>query len=294
MAVKRHPSSPFEANHPCVSVEAQDIRFALYPPLAFDLALDASEYRLLLPYGAAAIDAGLAQAPSRRIRLRPGDLLLVGPGATLTVRPVDPLEFLIVAVQPERIRRVAETAAGPRWGLRDLMPWHDAAVAVLGAEMRRILLGGLPSAPYLGALADALVTRTVIALAAEVAKAPRDALAPAKLARVLGHIDASLSGPITSAELAAIAELSPAHFSRAFARETGDPPHRFVTKRRICRARDLLSSGEGSIAEIAVRTGFSSQAHLSTAFFRSIGISPARYRAAFRAAERHLAEAPSP
>jgi AraC-like DNA-binding protein len=37
------------------------------------------------------------------------------------------------------------------------------------------------------------------------------------------------------------------------------------------------------LAEIAARIGFSSQAHLSTAFARKVGTTPARYRAAFRA-----------
>ena len=82
-----------------------------------------------------------------------------------------------------------------------------------------------------------------------------------------------------------MANLSRSHFSRAFQRMTGDPPLRFIIKRRICRARDLLSSDKGSLAEIAARTGFSSQAHLSTVFRKEVGTTPARYGAAFRLPE---------
>jgi AraC family transcriptional regulator len=83
-------------------------------------------------------------------------------------------------------------------------------------------------------------------------------------------------------DLAGLAGLTRSHFSRAFQRMTGDPPRRFILKRRLCRARDLLSAAETGIAEVAARSGFSSQAHLSTAFRQELGTTPARYRAAFR------------
>lgn len=279
---------------PCVSVETEDVRLALHPPTQFMLQL-ADDYRLLLPFGAAAIDIALGEAGMRRLRARPGDIVMVEPGTVLTARHVEPLEFLIITIKPTRFRRTAEAAAGPLWRTRNLQPWHEPAAAALGAEMRRVLLTeGLPSAPYLVTLADALVTRIVVALASESHRVSRDALAPARLARVLRYIEEHLAEPISTSDLAAIAGLSTAHFARAFARETGDPPHRFVTKRRVCRARDLLSSNDGSIAEIAARTGFSSQAHLSTVFRKEVGISPARYRAAFRLDETDSVEAVEP
>lgn len=268
-----------------MSVEAEGARFALHAPTPVRIDLDAPVYKLLLPFGTARIDVGLGAAAPVRLRARAGDLILAEPESRLAAEPADPVEFLLVTLAPERVRAAAHAAAGPGWRTHDLAPWNDPGVAALGAEMRRALIGdGLPAPAYLAALADALVSRAVIHLADEAPRGLRDPLAPAKLARVLAHIDAGLDGPIAAAELAAVAGLSPAHFARAFARATGDPPHRFIVKRRVCRARDLLADGEASIAVIAHRTGFASQAHLSTAFGREVGTSPARYRAAFRSA----------
>lgn len=268
--------------HPCVSVETTGARFALHPPTPFALDSAESAFKLLLPFGVASVDVAIGDGGSLRLRSRPGDLYFAEPGSRLRATHVAPLEFLLITLAPERVRAVAETAVGAQWRTRDLVPWHDQSVAVLGAEMRRALIGeSLPPAAYLGALADALVARTVIHIATETARAPREALAPATLARVMRHIDSALGEAIDGAALAAIAGLSTAHFARAFARATGDPPHRFVMKRRVCQARDMLSSSDVGIAEIAARTGFSSQAHLSTAFMREVGTSPAKYRLAF-------------
>ena len=274
---------PLSDQHPCVVVETTGARFALHPPTPFTLDVTESAFKLLLPFGVAAIDVAVGEGGSLRLRSRPGDLVLAEPGSRLRVTHVAPLEFLFIALAPERVRAVAEKTVGAQWRTRDLAPWHDTSVAVLGAEMRRALIGeSLPSAVYLVALADALMARTIIHIATESARAPREAIAPATLARVIRYIDDALGEAIDGASLATIAGLSPAHFSRAFAQATGDPPHRFVMKRRVCRARDLLSCGTASIAEIAARTGFSSQAHLSTAFRREVGTSPAKYRSAFR------------
>jgi AraC family transcriptional regulator len=56
-------------------------------------------------------------------------------------------------------------------------------------------------------------------------------------------------------------------------------PHRYVIERRIERARQLLEQCELSIATIAVDTGFASQSHLTEFFRRSVGVTPAVYRA---------------
>lgn len=266
----------------CISADSEGSSFCLYPPASCRLELDRTEYKLLLPYSRGTIDVAVDGLPVRRLTLRHGDLVFVEPANTVRANSVEPLEFMVVTLTPDRVRRAAEAAVGQTWRTRNLLPWRDAAVAAVGIEMRRALLGeGLPPGPYLAALSDALIARTVVHVAAEQKHVPRSALSPATLTRVLRHIDASLSEPIAVEQLAEIAQFSTAHFARSFARETGDPPHRYVMKRRVCRARDLLSQADASIADIAARTGFSSQAHLSTAFAREVGVSPAKYRAAF-------------
>ncbi len=78
-------------------------------------------------------------------------------------------------------------------------------------------------------------------------------------------------------ELSALVNLSPFHFSRLFTEQVGIPPHAFQTQLRIARARSLLLRGH-SISQIAARTGFADQSHLTRHFKRLVGVTPGQYR----------------
>ena len=106
------------------------------------------------------------------------------------------------------------------------------------------------------------------------------ALSPFRLRRVVDHIEARLDSRITVAELAELAELSTAHFTRTFRQATGEAPHRFILSRRIARVRQLLRDPTLDLATVAIRAGFSSHAHMSSVFRRLIGVAPTAYRAA--------------
>jgi AraC-like DNA-binding protein len=99
-----------------------------------------------------------------------------------------------------------------------------------------------------------------------------------KLRRVLDYIDSSLTERVEVATLAAIAGMSSGHFAAMFKQSTGLSPYQAVLQRRLARARDLLGEESLTIAEIGCSLGFSSQAHFTTAFRKSDGITPATFR----------------
>jgi AraC-like DNA-binding protein len=70
---------------------------------------------------------------------------------------------------------------------------------------------------------------------------------------------------------------SPTHLIRSFTRTYGLPPHRYLTGRRVERARRLLLAGS-PITDAAQAAGFYDQAHLSRHLRRMIGASPGEYR----------------
>jgi AraC family transcriptional regulator len=98
-----------------------------------------------------------------------------------------------------------------------------------------------------------------------------------QLKRVRGYIDRHIADPIEVRQLAALAKLSPGHFSRAFAVSTGVTPHSYVIGERMKRAVALLGTPE-SLAEIAFQCGFSDQSHFSRLFRREFGTPPSRWR----------------
>ena len=100
----------------------------------------------------------------------------------------------------------------------------------------------------------------------------RGALTRQRLRRVGDYVEAHLDHDLALAQLASEACLSPFHFARAFKAATGTPPHRYVTGRRIARAKRLLENYQYSLAEIALSCGFSSQAHFTKAFKQVVGV----------------------
>ena len=106
----------------------------------------------------------------------------------------------------------------------------------------------------------------------------RGALNPRSLRRVIDFIEAQLSEGLTIEALAKEAFLSPFHFARAFKGATGTTPHRYLTYRRIERAKALIAEGELPLAEVADECGFSSQAHFTRRFKQFVGTTPGEYR----------------
>ena len=94
------------------------------------------------------------------------------------------------------------------------------------------------------------------------------------------YIEHHLDGPLTLSELAAFAGLSVFHFLRCFKQCAGMPPHAYVRRRRIERAKQLLARGEATIAEVAFRCGFSDQSSFARTFHRVAGVTPREFRRA--------------
>jgi AraC family transcriptional regulator len=107
---------------------------------------------------------------------------------------------------------------------------------------------------------------------------PRHPLDDRRLRRVLDYVEQHLTDDIAVGDLANIACLSVFHFTRAFSAATDMPPHRYVSQRRLDRAKELIAAGNTSIAETAFMFRFSSQSSFTRAFRRVTGMTPAMYR----------------
>jgi AraC-like DNA-binding protein/extradiol dioxygenase family protein len=113
-----------------------------------------------------------------------------------------------------------------------------------------------------------------------------------RLSRVLDYIQAHLESDLTVDQLAGIACLSRFHFARAFKASTGQSPHRYVSAKRLERAKALLIRGDRSLIDIALTLSFSCQANFTRAFRRATGRTPGQYRRSFRSSDESRREAP--
>jgi AraC family transcriptional regulator len=111
------------------------------------------------------------------------------------------------------------------------------------------------------------------------ANGPRPgALAAWQIVRVRAFIERNLQSNIDAGDLSAVAERSRAHFSRSFKRAFGEPPHAYVTKRRLEKACHLMVTTSEPLSQIALSVGFSDQAHLCRLFQRAFGQRPSIWR----------------
>lgn len=96
--------------------------------------------------------------------------------------------------------------------------------------------------------------------------------------RVIEYVEEHLPEDISLAALAELARLSPFHFARAFKQSFTLPPHRYLTTRRVERAKDLLAQPALSVTEIGVKVGFADASSFSSAFRKYTGLAPTDYR----------------
>jgi transcriptional regulator GlxA family with amidase domain len=92
-----------------------------------------------------------------------------------------------------------------------------------------------------------------------------------------------LEQPLTVADLARHACVSPRTFARRFRAETGSSPIQWLLAQRVLRAQELLEAGDASIYVVARHCGFADTAALRYHFRRAVGTTPTAYRRSFQA-----------
>jgi AraC family transcriptional regulator len=114
----------------------------------------------------------------------------------------------------------------------------------------------------------------------ERSKPIRGGLAPWQIRRVTTHIESNLQATIRINDLATVVKLSSSHFCRAFRQNFDDSPHRYVMRRRVEQAQEMMLTTDASLGQIAADCGLADQAHLNRLFRRFIGESPGAWRRA--------------
>jgi AraC family transcriptional regulator len=176
------------------------------------------------------------------------------------------------------VRNEIEGGGPPSLRLRSCVRDH-AISGILDLLLVEVERGGMSTRLYIDSLAHALTVRFLfVGERAPGRPRGRATLTLRKLSRIQELIESRLDANLTLRELAAEVGYSRSHFLRAFRETTGVTPHRYLLNRRIERARRFLGQRDMSIAQVAHRCGFSSQAHLTLAFRKVCGLTPGEYR----------------
>jgi len=198
-------------------------------------------------------------------RSAPGCILVKEPGDVhrdlLRHGPTTFVSITLPTDEVARLRGAGKAVALPQLEAHDprAAPFHrllDAACA--GAD--RLALG-------------VAVAEVVSALAA-ISRAQPDQGRPVR--RAMEYLRARLGDAITLDDLADYADLDKFHLCRAFRAQIGMPPHAYLMRLRIVRAKELLRAGVRA-TDVAPLVGFCDQAQLTRQFRRHVGTTPARY-----------------
>ena len=224
-------------------------------------------------YGLGAIESGVERfryrgaehlAPSGSVVLMNPDELHTGQAETETG-----WRYRMAYIDPDVVARVTGESD---W-------WFDTAVGHDSACAQRVtaLLDTLWQAREPLAFDSALYT--LLGEFRRHAQVPRAAPDEGALrfAPVIDYLRAHLSRRLTLDELAAVAGLSPFHFLRRFQAQHHATPQQMLMALRLFEAKRLLAAGIEP-AQVALAAGLTDQAHLTRAFSRRYGVTPARYQ----------------
>lgn len=243
-------------------------------------------------FGVGVVLRGAQRSASGRgpVQARAGDVITVNPGEVHDGSPFDERgrAWHMLYMEPELVYDVAGELGATRPTSVELerpVLHDDAFVGCF--EHAFAAVTGAPAAPEplacdeaLFALIVAFVRRhTTVRLPAPT-KTSTDG-ASAAIRRAKARIDDDPCEAVSLADLAAEAGLSRFQLLRGFARDTGLPPHAYLIQRRISLARRLIER-RVALADAAAGAGFADQSHMTRAFVRAFGVTPAQYACAVR------------
>lgn len=171
---------------------------------------------------------------------------------------------------------------GNKWDLRPAKFGHvDFRALRIGTAMAKELSSAVINPIYLDALITVLGVHIVRTYSAHKVTKPmkQTRLAGYHEKRIREYIHQNLAENLTIVSMASVVQTSPSHFIRAFTLTFGMPPHQYLTKIRLEEAEALLTQTSLPIFEIAHRSGFSSQSHLTNTMKRLKNLTPGQVRA---------------
>ena len=210
----------------------------------------------------------------------PGDVCIVPAGTPYAVRRDLPGRIVAALLDAQLLEETAaDDGPSPRPHVAAKFCARDALLTQLVLALTDEVLADNPGGPlYAESLGAAVAAHLLRRHQTPQPPLRPGAFGPATLRKLTDYIEAHLGEPIRLQDLANIAGVSSYQLVRRFKESKGQPPHQFVLRRRIERAREMLRHPDKTILEVALSCGFSSQSHFSNVFRLLTGTTPRKYR----------------
>jgi AraC family transcriptional regulator len=210
-----------------------------------------------------------------------GSVQIIPAGTENIWRHGDGVQLIHLHLAPELLQQMA-TDDGQRHVefLSHFQPQDRRIESISSALLTEVLEGGATGRLYVEGLATALAAHLLHTYSTPPRPLPQNGKQlPAFLfRRITTLIEERLAEDLSLAELASAVGLSSSHFSSLFRNTTGLSPHRYLVRRRLERAQNLLTSTRRPIGEIATMVGSYDQSHLVRHMRRMNGVTPTYIR----------------
>ena len=167
--------------------------------------------------------------------------------------------------------------------LRDVLRADDPVLAGIAASLAgEAQEAGLGGRLYVESLRNHVCVHILRRYADVIFREPNRSggLSRAQCELLSQYFEENLDRNLSLAELAGVVQLSVFHFTRKFRAEFGCPPHSYVMRKRLERAKAQLGRRDIPLKVVAANSGFSDQSHMTRLFQRLLGVTPAEYRKA--------------
>jgi AraC family transcriptional regulator len=216
---------------------------------------------------------------------RPGDLWLLPASSFSGLWSWDSTdEAMMFTIDPPLLDEIAlasDCANSSGLELKPLVYQHDPQLLSIAQSFKQEMTqGGIASQLYTDALALQFTIHLLRHYTTQslTPKHYPGGLSQQQVKCLIDYIQMNLDRSIHLEELATLLNMSQYHFCRLFKRSTGVPPHQFVIRQRVDRAKQLLQKSDRSILDVAIHCGFTDGSHLTRHFRRLTGATPTAFR----------------
>lgn len=189
---------------------------------------------------------------------------------------------IIITLDPAKFARFAQTELGILLSseqLKDLPQFLDEDITQSGIQLKDSLECDLGSQVMFESYARIFLTKLILKYGLQQDEYDFSKSFTARhYKQVLDYVAVNYGKNILLEDMAAEASLSPSHFARLFKQTIGQSPYQFLMSYRIEQSKKMLDNPRKLIVDIALRCGFSDQAHFSRVFKKIEGLTPKQYR----------------
>jgi AraC-like DNA-binding protein/mannose-6-phosphate isomerase-like protein (cupin superfamily) len=213
-----------------------------------------------------------------RHRIGPGDAFITSPSDFHALHTIgsEPLTCYNTVIDADAMEEQLETLGVTGAGV---FPWIANDFQDALPDFERLLHEFDNPAPGSTVMASAILTTLLVELTRRCAIDDGPAVAPGPLSsgavrRAMLYIDRHFREPLTLAEAAGQAHLSPNYFSERFRECTGSSFQTYLQDRRLRFARSLLVSTSLGVTEVCHAAGFHDLSHFGRSYRRRYGEAP--------------------